>query len=611
LPGIKPWPVNDDEKDIEVETRENLRREYEQRAKEVRSSGPPTSPAVAAAEDWLKQLRQELEEKGPPALRRYVEAPFIASGIPKDAPEVRPGMLQDFNVKDEAAFMLSLDPRIQLAHELRKIPGDLVPTTKDKDVAPKVIALATALSSLADRLDARAKSPDETPERQEKCKTIAAKARTWSADLTRMTGAGPAVPLVPAAVPLADPAQSGPATIKWKFEAIAGDILQYTSTDPARPGVLQFAKVAEGKYLATTELSIEQANSLVVAAQKARKLPASPWKQVLSLAAANEGEDMAENEARKGPRSWIWYSGGGPIPSGAQPPAAGQTGGQLLATRSWLEGSGSWKHYPDAVGRSRLPNTARGGNPHPTHPLQRISPAAAIYLSALAGMRLPTVAEWKLAYAQEAQSPGFAEALWIRRDVRFEVQVRHVDGEKRKELLGIQYPDESMFLPVGAAAAEQSAIPNIRDDRVLWFCGVNSGGDVNSSGVPVSGNAPGQRFKHIVGNVAEYVTEDPFVAAAAIDPATAKKWAAEKKAGKSRIFVIGASGLSPARYGNVEAKPDVPFEADGTSLAGYSDVGIRLALDLAAARPVEPIAAAPPPRPLVARLNEFLDAATP
>ena len=108
-----------------------------------------------------------------------------------------------------------------------------------------------------------------------------------------------------------------------------------------------------------------------------------------------------------------------------------------------------------------------------------------------------------------------------------------------------------MPIPQGEKAQARTSV----DDGSLWFTPVNAG-------------LQQKPVVNLVGNVAEYVVDS-------IQPSP-------------KYSVIGGSALSAS-----EVDPATPYELSAVQkLRGYSDVGLRVVLDAAAANQASPDAAA-------------------
>ena len=96
------------------------------------------------------------------------------------------------------------------------------------------------------------------------------------------------------------------------------------------------------------------------------------------------------------------------------------------------------------------------------------------------------------------------------------------------------------------------------------------------------------KFRNLVGNVAEFVFDDP-AALAKVEPTPAE---VDKllRASIDKLRVIGGSALS-----SPDLKVETPYPVDPAELHGFSDVGFRLAFTA-------------PAEPLQARLRRTLTA---
>jgi hypothetical protein len=138
------------------------------------------------------------------------------------------------------------------------------------------------------------------------------------------------------------------------------------------------------------------------------------------------------------------------------------------------------------------------------------------------GCRLPTSAEWKRALSAAATgTPNLRDQTWQ----------REYDRAKALQANGPEYPSGGIFWPAEAQKVPpmQDAAPAVEtEDGVLWFAPV------------ATGNGPG--FQHLIGNVAEFVWEDP-AGIEGVEATAAKVKAALGKGEKLRV--IGGSALSP------------------------------------------------------------------
>ena len=324
----------------------------------------------------------------------------------------------------------------------------------------------------------------------------------------------------------ADLGKAGPALAGWTSRAAAD---QSTVTYTWGSHSLNFVRVepqgARASYLCTTEVSV----GLFIDVATSRRRWHALRRLLLSYAG---GEDP-----RLGPRTWQ--------------PAADD--GRITDALSWCRrphGLTPQEFYAEGL---KVGAPARG------HPMQYVSAQAAVYVARLLGTRLPSSAEWRHAWRTfEKTHPGQTPN---RRDKTWAKQRDHIATlEGRGKLHSDMYsPDAGIFWPKGTAerkvGREAETLPT--DDGLLWFAKVDSGKPA--------------KFHHLVGNVNEFVFEDPAslqklqVDGDQLVPFLGR--AADK------LRVIGASALSAPGL-----EPETPQAVDfGRASRGYADVGFRLA----------------------------------
>jgi formylglycine-generating enzyme required for sulfatase activity len=215
--------------------------------------------------------------------------------------------------------------------------------------------------------------------------------------------------------------------------------------------------------------------------------------------------------------------------------------------------------------------------PRTTHPVQYVSPEAALLVARQLGCRLPTSEEWRAAFR-----PGGGNL----RDAAWQDHQRYIaEVRARKPRARVQWPDSGAFLPPGAKVARRAdAQPaTVENDGVLWFAPVGAG-----SGL-----------QHMTGNVAEYVLdaaeafENRFPDPSAATPGALRAFVDEVK---DQLKVVGGSALSPPELWDGKDRPfhtPLPTSLSGARY-GYSDVGFRLAFSS-------------PSTPLVVKLQQILD----
>ncbi len=283
-------------------------------------------------------------------------------------------------------------------------------------------------------------------------------------------------------------------------------------------------------YLSTTEVPVGFFNE---ALEEAGRWP--EMKEILT----------AEEPGRTGPCTWDWLG----------------DGSRITQSREWFP-----SFFDPEVDKDKLISPELGaGRPSRMHPMQYLSPDAALYFAGLLGCRLPTAAEWTAA-RQACDSAG---TTWNLRDETWLRQKDHIyDQFESRGLRPPPYPDEGVFWPkriprkerlIGKKAVARDLSYN---DGVLWFAKVDQGGE--------------EVFRHLVGNVAEYVYEDPsgfegqFANPEDLSAERVREFVAHNS---SRIRAIGGSALSPWEAG-VDKSEEVDLD---DSRGGYSDVGFRLA----------------------------------
>jgi len=324
-----------------------------------------------------------------------------------------------------------------------------------------------------------------------------------------------------------DLTKAGPGAVGWSMTSQTANTVTYTWT--GRDQKLTFARVTpkggEPCFLCTTEVSTGLFINTIMGGRK--------WPQVK--------DSMAEEEDDPpGPRGWI------------------RTGGTLQVASNWFP-----IIPPILTGRLYGPGM-KVDTPSALHPMQQIPASVAIYFARLLNCRLPSSKEWLAAYEQDKTSTSrkpynLRDKVWMAQkahDVELENSGDLVDAERF-------YPDAGVFWPESIAVDQRKvgkdgeAWPGASDDGVLWFAKVGS---------------DNQRvFQNLVGNVAEYVYEDPKGIASLKNPTLAQVQQMLKA--NNNVRVIGGSAMSP---------PQVPVDQPQTLKNPtrddyYSDVGVRLA----------------------------------
>ncbi len=143
-----------------------------------------------------------------------------------------------------------------------------------------------------------------------------------------------------------------------------------------------------------------------------------------------------------------------------------------------------------------------GISPTGATPLQYVSPQAAVYFSRLLGCRLPSGMEWKAALEQEGRNPAASnlrDKTWASQHARIK-QIRDELGEVNDRP---EFPDIDSFPRQALAAGDPPRGPAAQpavaeEDGKLWFEDVTAGA-----------GGPSQKVQHLVGNVAEFVFDEP------------------------------------------------------------------------------------------------------
>jgi hypothetical protein len=322
-------------------------------------------------------------------------------------------------------------------------------------------------------------------------------------------------------------AQAGPAAIKgWQKDSDAGDLVVYSW--PGHNQKLTFARVspAGGKpsFLCATEVSAGLFLDVLTSLQKQAEID----------------KLLPKDGDLKGPRVWV------------------RKAGALAMSDEWFP----LAILPPALAGNKLfPANAVPEKPTAGHPIQQVSLAAAIYLANLMNCRLPTAGEWAAAYQVDKRATS--QKPYNLRDKTWLVQKNHcVALEQAGDLVESDqfYPDAGIFWPNGATqkvGSQADVAADAKTDGYLWFSKVDS-------------DPQGRVFQNLVGNVAEFVYEDPD-ALVALKAPTADTIRQFLGTGAAKARVIGGSALSAPAVA-VDQAQALPAGVDC-----FSDVGFRLA----------------------------------
>jgi hypothetical protein len=346
---------------------------------------------------------------------------------------------------------------------------------------------------------------------------------------------------------------AGPPAPKWQMRKLddLGRRIQFATPGGTEP--LEFVLIeVPGKlptYLCTTELSLGTFLAAV---------PNTDWAQ---SGAGLLVEFSPGRDPRPGPRVWEWNDQGlGPI----------------RLSEYWLRPRTDivWDYFGERdpnykFNHSKLPGRL-GVDPmnHPKLPMQYLPAHTAMYIASLLGCRLPTSEEWAAAWKVNGDAATGKRNL---RGQTWQQQQNYVLANRGLP----EWPDAGAFTPRGFTGKTGASATSYRDlkNDLLWFREVDS--------------EDGQLFHNLIGNVWEYLWEDP----AGVDSMSDKSlraWKTLLDSHPSQLFVIGGSAISaPEIRANVPQPVDLTHSnaspVDG--LIGFADVGMRLAFN---ARPKTP-----------------------
>lgn len=382
-------------------------------------------------------------------------------------------------------------------------------------------------------------------------------ARLLLAELTAIASTGPV------SAPTIDVTKLGPGSLpNWKGES-KGTLLEFSHSSGATPLILRFVRVdpdgAPAFYIGQTEVSLgtvmELLNSAGTAAGAGGGVGAwADFRQFWS-------DESADRDPRFGPRVWQWTVKDRSIDK--IKPTSDRWQKEVFRMK------GAPPDSPADLG-IKLPT--------PAHPMNYLSPAAAVYIASLAGTRLPTSQEWQSADHKFPTDLAVANL----RDTTWKIQHDYIkDLIAKRPSTVVFWPDAGMFCPSEPTAIPrgESATNRPSHDGVVWFAPA-APDDVSSLAVPT----------HLVGNVAEYVID-------AVPPSppdggsggllTAAMVISYMTTHKSATRIIGGSALSPP-----QCPVDKPLALTDPeeSTPGYADVGFRLAFSATGSMPApEPL----------------------
>jgi len=311
-----------------------------------------------------------------------------------------------------------------------------------------------------------------------------------------------------------------------------------------------FARVTETTFVSTTEVSLGLFMSVMDEGGR--------WKEV------KQGNLLRLRPPWPGPRPWRWKVGGDQIEL-VEPDARDQA--QNPQSKGWLDADVQKTEavYPPAVAAGVAP-------PSLLSPMQNISPAGACFMARLLECRLPTSDEWAEALRKETGIGGAPKANL--RDATWDMARKFVIEQQQIEKREPRYPDADFVAPATLQIpSRQSAEPAVSDnDGVMWFTPVNEGG--------------GTLFRHLVGNVSEFVHDRPEDLAG-IGPSIGEITAKLGTNQPQTLGVIGASAISAKHPDLAPEKKVATPRLSATIPANFArcDIGFRLAFTAGPPKP--------------------------
>ncbi|MCY2954008.1 MAG: hypothetical protein NTU53_18860 [Planctomycetota bacterium] len=387
---------------------------------------------------------------------------------------------------------------------------------------------------------------------------------------TALNNDGPATR--PATAPSSQPTDAGPASekakVKWTLQKNEQDgVLEFTWSSPQNKKHTLFfrhVKTADGHgpgaYLCTTEMSVGLFADIYTASR-------ALWPQV------------EKDEIQR-----VWSDGSSVLTWSLDK----QTIREPLKKEGWMPRQDREKndyYAPNLRDANGL--LPPGGPPEREHPIQYLTSKAAVRLADLLGCRLPTEKEWQA--AEKKMPPGAKPNL---RDSVWQIQHEYVPKLLQAEPPWLNAPDPS--------SGSYSSNPQAAGD--IWDQNLNGKFVTGGPGLPyVDGSLwfdkvcpdPGKAtdFYHLIGNVAEFVTNEPL--------ALGEDGKPQNK--EVRLLIIGASALSAPDPKDLTSGVE---RINGNPWAirpeAFSDVGFRLAFSASAAPATSPL------RTFIAKANYVL-----
>ncbi len=245
--------------------------------------------------------------------------------------------------------------------------------------------------------------------------------------------------------------------------------------------------------------------------------------------------------------------------------------------------------------------------PNRNHPMQCVTPEAALFMARLIGCRLPSEDEWKAAVTYSTQQAladptdnGWVMQAWKLRDDEWAGECLEAARQGARRWL-----DDGIFL----GTASPSPAIKIHADAISWNDTATDashpspaqqlkavGGCTVSNVLPQMHTSNGRlkalvisnsvlfrdvnynfndSFHDLIGNVSEYVLDADSAGRcdAEVTPEDADKVAAFTQDPQTHVYVIGGSALSPPELGFDKPWPVTSDMAKN----GFTDVGFRLA----------------------------------
>ncbi len=347
------------------------------------------------------------------------------------------------------------------------------------------------------------------------------------------------------------PAQAGPGkTGRWTL--VSGDgaseTLTYKSTDGVEMMFVAIGDASNRVFMSATEVSLAAVNAA---------MDAEGFK---ALAADLGGKFTKVTQSDEGVRGW---RGEGGRLAPAKPVDAGDK-------------SMGWLYYDKTSANIVVfPAGAEPAPPSLDMPAHHFPARSAVRVANAMGGRLPTAAEWSAALQREGGVAGLVAGARVRDDSWRAWVTLVMDLRNQQKQGRILYIGEPWRSALGDAPANRQATARSGGEKVL-FRPVNEGN--------------GQRFKNLIGNVAELVHNVP---------AQCRVELMTNAASMASVQVVGGSALSPLTAEQVD-KPQALTPANPER--SFADVGFRVvfeaqgaeALAVRAARAIESIGYAKP-----------------